>query len=73
LSVIHFSPKTNAGCKTTCTKRKGRPSGTAQALLAFGVLFYLLPWMGLGLLDTARELAEFDLPMRVLRLWWGNP
>jgi len=45
----------------------------AQALLAIGVLFYLLPWMGLELLDTARAVAEFDLPMRLLRLWWGNP
>jgi hypothetical protein len=28
---------------------------------------------GLELLDTARAVAEFDLPMRVLGLWWGNP
>jgi len=45
----------------------------AQALLAFGVLFYVLPWMELELLDTARAVTEFDLPMRVLQLWWGNP
>ena len=45
----------------------------AQAFLAIGVLFYVLPWMGIELLDTARAVAEFDLPMRVLRLWWGNP
>jgi hypothetical protein len=25
---------------------------------------------GLKLLDTARAVAEFDLPMRVLGLWW---
>jgi hypothetical protein len=25
------------------------------------------------LLDTARAVAKFDLPMRVLGLWWGNP
>lgn len=30
-----------------------------------GVIFYVLPWMG--------SVADFDLPMRVLRLWWGNP
>jgi hypothetical protein len=29
--------------------------------------------MGLELLDTARDVAQFDLPMRVLRLSWGNP
>jgi len=45
----------------------------AQFALAIGVIFYLLPWMGLELLDTARAVAEFDLPMRVLGLWWGDP
>jgi hypothetical protein len=44
----------------------------AQAFLAIGVIFYILPWLGFGLLDTAREVAAFDLPMRVLRLWWVN-
>jgi hypothetical protein len=29
--------------------------------------------MGLELLTTARVVADFDLPMRVLELWWGNP
>jgi hypothetical protein len=43
----------------------------AQFVLAVGVLLYVLPWTGLELLDTARAVAEFDLPMRVLRLWWG--
>jgi hypothetical protein len=45
----------------------------AQFVLAIGVIFYVLPWIGLELLETARAVAEFDLPMRVLRLWWGNP
>jgi hypothetical protein len=44
----------------------------AQLVLTVGVIFYLLPWMGLELLDTARAVADFDLPMRVLRLWWGT-
>ena len=44
----------------------------AQAFLAFGVISYILPWLGLGLLDTAREVAAFDLPTRLLRLWWGS-
>jgi hypothetical protein len=39
--------------------------------LRIGVIFYV-PWMGLELLDTARAVAEFDLPMRVLG-WWGGP
>jgi len=34
--------------------------------LASGVIFYLLPRVGLELLDTARTVAEFDLPMGVL-------
>src|SRR5258708_1601284 len=41
----------------------------AQAVLAVGVLFYILPWMGIILLDTAPEFAAYDLPMPVLRLW----
>jgi len=41
--------------------------------LAIGVIFYVLPWMGLELLDTARAVAEFDVPGRVLGLWWGKP
>jgi hypothetical protein len=43
-----------------------------QFVLAIAVIFYVLPWMGLELLDTARAVAEFDLPMRVLGLWWGD-
>ncbi|HLK80555.1 MAG TPA: hypothetical protein VKT99_03545 [Xanthobacteraceae bacterium] len=45
----------------------------AQFFLAVGVIFYLLPWIGLELLDTARAVAEFDLPGRVLGVWWDNP
>jgi hypothetical protein len=45
----------------------------AQFVLAIGVIFYVLPWMGLELLETARAVAEFDLPMRMLGLWWGSP
>jgi hypothetical protein len=41
--------------------------------LAIGVIVYVLPWIGLELLDTARAIAEFDLLMRVLGLWWGSP
>jgi hypothetical protein len=37
------------------------------------VIFDALPWLGLELLDTARDLAEFDLPMRVMRVFWGEP
>jgi hypothetical protein len=44
----------------------------AQIALTIGLLFYVLPWMGVELLQTARDVAEFDLPIRVLRLWWGE-
>jgi hypothetical protein len=36
----------------------------AQFVLAIGVIFYVLPWIGLELLDTARAVADFDLPGR---------
>ena len=45
----------------------------AQAFLAIVVIFHVLPWFGLELLDTARTVAEFDLPMRIMRLFWGEP
>jgi hypothetical protein len=45
----------------------------AQAFLAVGVIFYILPWVGLGLLETARKVADFDLPGRVLAVLWGGP
>jgi hypothetical protein len=44
----------------------------AQAFLGVGVIFYILPWIGFGLLDTARDVAAFDLPGRVLALLWGG-
>jgi hypothetical protein len=57
----------------TCQVFAGALLGiAAQFVLAVGVIFYLLPWIGLELLETARAVAEFDLPMRVLRLWWGG-
>jgi hypothetical protein len=36
----------------------------AQAFLAWVVLFHLMPWIGLNLLDMARAVAAFDLPAR---------
>ena len=41
----------------------------AQFVLAVGAIFYALPWTGLELLKTARVVADFDLPMKVLGLW----
>jgi hypothetical protein len=32
-----------------------------------------MPWIGLGLLDTARQVADFDLPGQALSLLWGGP
>ena len=43
----------------------------AQAFLAVGVIFYIMPSAGLGLLDTARDVANFDLPGRVISLLGG--
>jgi hypothetical protein len=37
----------------------------AQALLVVGLIRYVMPWAGLGLLDMARAVAAFDLPARV--------
>jgi hypothetical protein len=33
----------------------------AQALLAWGVIFHVLPWVGLDLLEMARAVAGFDI------------
>jgi len=29
--------------------------------------------LAVALGTTARAVAEFDVPMRVLGVWWGNP
>jgi hypothetical protein len=50
-----------------------RLGSSARAFLAIVVIFHILPWFGLELLDTARDVAEFDLPMRVMRVFWGGP
>ncbi len=43
----------------------------AQAFLAWGLIFHVMPWIGLDLLDMARAVAAFDLPMRVAQLFAG--
>ena len=40
----------------------------AQGLLAWGLVFHVMPALGLDLLDMARAVAVFDLPMRVAQL-----
>ena len=58
----------------TCQNFVGAFLGiAAQFVLAIGVIFYVLPWMGLELLDTARAVVEFDLPRRMLGVWGGSP
>ena len=42
-----------------------------QALLAYGLIFYAMPAVGLGLLDLARGLADLELPMRLIQLIAG--
>jgi hypothetical protein len=43
----------------------------AQALLVVGVIGYVMPWLGLGLLDMARDVAAFNLPLRIGQLFAG--
>jgi len=47
------------------------PGIAAQAFLAWGLIFHLMPWIGLDLLDMARAVATFDLPARVGQLFAG--
>jgi hypothetical protein len=44
----------------------------AQAFLIIVVIGYVMPWFGLGLLDMARDLAAFNLPLRVSQLLGGG-
>jgi hypothetical protein len=44
----------------------------AQALLAWGLIFHVMPWIGLDLLDMARAVAAFDLPARVAQFFAGS-
>jgi hypothetical protein len=44
----------------------------AQAFLAWGLIFHVMPALGLDLLDMARAVAAFDLPMRVAQLFAGS-
>lgn len=44
----------------------------AQAVLAWGLLFHLMPRLGLDLLDMARAVAGFDAPARIGRLFLGS-
>jgi hypothetical protein len=43
----------------------------AQALLIVGVIGYVMPWLGLGLLDMARDVAAFNLPLRIGQFFAG--
>jgi hypothetical protein len=44
----------------------------AQTCLAWGLIFRLMPWIGLDLLDMARAVAVFDIPMRIGQLFAGT-
>jgi hypothetical protein len=41
----------------------------AQAFLAWGLIFHVMPWIGLDLLDMARAVAAFDLPMQLWQVF----
>jgi hypothetical protein len=44
----------------------------AQAFLAWGLVFHVMPWIGLDLLGMARAVTAFDLPMRIGQLFAGT-
>jgi hypothetical protein len=41
----------------------------AQAFLAWGLIFHVMLWIGLDLLDMARAVAAFDLPMQLWQIF----
>jgi hypothetical protein len=41
----------------------------AQALLAWGLIFHVMPALGLDLLYMARAVAAFDLPMQLWQIF----
>jgi hypothetical protein len=43
----------------------------AQAFLAWGLIFHVMPWVGLDLLDVARAVAAIDVPLRAYQLFAG--
>ncbi len=43
----------------------------AQALLAWGLIFHVMPWVGLDLLAMARAVAAFYVPLRAYQLFTG--
>ncbi|WGJ15773.1 hypothetical protein QEV83_05805 [Methylocapsa sp. D3K7] len=44
----------------------------AQAFLVWGLIFHVMPWVGLDLLDMARAVAAFDVPGRIGMLFAGT-
>jgi hypothetical protein len=44
----------------------------AQVILIVSIVGYVIPWLGLGLLDMAREVAAFNLPARIGQLFSGS-
>jgi hypothetical protein len=41
----------------------------AQAFLAWGLIFHVMPALGLDLLDRARAVADFDLPKQLWQIF----
>ncbi len=44
----------------------------AQAFLVWGLIFHVMPWAGLDLLDMARAVADFNVPRHVWRVFGGT-
>jgi len=45
----------------------------AQALAVWAVIGHVMPWVGLELLQMARDLAAFDLPRQAAQLFVTSP
>jgi Domain of unknown function (DUF4062) len=43
-----------------------------QAFLAVGLIGYVMPWLGISLLDLARHVGDLNLPMRVWQVLGGT-
>ena len=62
-----------AGCLTAQFAFGGILGIALQGLLAVLIVGYVMPHLGIGLLDLANALIDFDLPARVGHLFRVSP
>jgi hypothetical protein len=80
-TLLHFLPATGGvpiydrawiAAVLTAQAAFGAVLGVAvQAVVAWGLVFYAMPAVGLGLLDVARNLADLGLPTRLIEFVAG--